>query len=84
MVSFDVKSLYTSIPIEFAKCSVREAIENDPCIKIRTSITNDELMELVSICVDSCTFQYNNTIYRQVHGCPMGSPISVVVAELTM
>ena len=47
MVSFGVKSLYTSIPIEFAKCSVREAIENDPYIQIRASITNDELMELI-------------------------------------
>ena len=84
MLSFDVNSLYTSIPLQFAKTCVRDAVENDPSIKIRTSLTNDELMKLVSLCLDSCTFQYNDAIYRQIHGCPMGFPKSVVVAELTM
>ena len=29
-------------------------------------------------------FVYNDTIYRQIHGCAMGSPVSPVVANLCM
>ena len=41
-------------------------------------------MELVQLCIQSNFFQYQSEIYQQVTGMPMGSPISVVVAELVM
>ena len=29
-------------------------------------------------------FVYNNCIYKQIHGCAMGSPVSPIVASLCM
>ena len=45
LVSFDVKSLYTSVPIEPALCSVRTLLENTSIWKgADTTITVDEVI----------------------------------------
>ena len=36
------------------------------------------------ICLTSTYFQYNGKHYKQLHGTAMGSPVSVVVAEIVM
>ena len=36
------------------------------------------------MCFQAAVFKHNDTIYKQEHGTPMGSPVSVVLAELTM
>ncbi|XP_076061229.1 uncharacterized protein LOC143037010 [Oratosquilla oratoria] len=43
-----------------------------------------ELMGLVSLCLDSTYFRFRDYTYHQRKGTPMGSPISVVVAEVVM
>ena len=37
-----------------------------------------------STCLTSTYFQYNGKHYKQLHGTAMGSPVSVVVAEIFM
>ena len=41
-------------------------------------------MDLLNLCLTSTYFQYNGTHYKQLHGTAMGSPVSVVVAEIVM
>ena len=41
-------------------------------------------MELLNLCLTSTYFQYNGKHYKQLHGTAMGSPVSVVVAEIVM
>ena len=41
-------------------------------------------MTLIKICLESTFFQYNEKLYKQILGTPMGSPISVVIAEIVM
>ena len=41
-------------------------------------------MDLLNLCLTSTYFQYNRTHYKQLHGTAMGSPVSVVVAEIVM
>ena len=38
----------------------------------------------VNLCLTSTYFQYNGKHYKQLHGTAMGSPVSVVVAEIVM
>ena len=45
--------------------------------------TND-IMDLLNLCLTSTYFQYNGKQYRQLHGTAMGSPVSIVVAEIVM
>ena len=50
----------------------------------RTKLTEQELLALVQICFDATHFQFNGKFYKQIKGTPMGSPVSVVIAEIVM
>jgi len=41
-------------------------------------------MDLLNLCLTSTYFLYNGKHYKQLHGTAMGSPVSVVVAEIVM
>ena len=56
MASFDVKSLYTSIPINLAIDSLAEAINADSQLEERTNLSKNDVIELVKICMTSNFF----------------------------
>ena len=78
LVSFDVKSLFTSIPLQLALDCTETAINNST---IELPLPTDDVMDLLNLCLTSTYFQYNGTHYKQLHGTAMGSPVSVVVEE---
>ena len=80
LVSFEVKSLFTSIPLQLALDGTETATNNST---LQLRLTND-LMDLLNLCLTSTYFQYNGKHYKQLHGTAMGSPVSVVVAEIVM
>ena len=41
-------------------------------------------MDLLNLCLTWTYFQYNGKHYKQLHGTSMGSPVSVIVAEIVM
>ena len=43
-----------------------------------------ELYHLAKMCLQSNCFSYRGTIYKQITGTPMGSPVSFVIAEIVM
>ena len=43
-----------------------------------------DIMDLLNLCLPSTYFQYNRKHYKQLHWTAMGSPVSVVVAEIVM
>jgi hypothetical protein len=47
-------------------------------------IPKEEIIDLLKLCLESTFFQYNGSFYQQLHGTAMGSPVSVVVAEIVM
>ena len=81
LVSFNVKSIFTSIPLPLALDCTKTAIDkshNQP------PLPTDDLMDLLHLCLTSTYFQYNGKHYKQLHGTAMGSPGSVAVAEIVM
>jgi hypothetical protein len=84
LVSFDVKSLFTSVPIDLAIEVTTDALCNDDTLSERTPLDPCHIVELLELCLNSTTFLFNGKYYKQLHGTPMGSPISVIVAELAM
>ena len=42
------------------------------------------MISLLRFTLTDSFFTYNNTNYKQVHGCAMGSPVSPVIANLYM
>ena len=81
LVSFDVKSLFTSIPLQLARDCTKTAINKS---HYQPPLPTDDLMDLLHLCLTSTYFQYNGKHYKQLHGTAMGSPVSVVVAEIVM
>ena len=81
LVSFDVKSLFTSIPLQLALDCTENAIKNSTA---ELPLPTDDIMDLLNLCLTSTYFQYNGKHYKQLHGTAMGSPVSVVVAEIVM
>ena len=80
-MSFDVKSLFTSIPLQLALDCTEKAIKN---FTVEVPLPTDDITDLLNLCLTSTYFQYNGKHYKQLHGTDMGSPVSVVVAEIVM
>ncbi|XP_068739822.1 uncharacterized protein [Montipora capricornis] len=84
MVSFDVVSLFTAIPVGKACDYIRKKLEDDLSLYSRTNLDIEDIISLLNFVLSNNFFVYNDTIYKQIHGCAMGSPVSPVVANLCM
>ena len=84
LVSFDVKALFTSIPQDLALKCVEKVLNNNKDLHFSTSLSVSNIMKLIGLCLKSTYFSSNSVIYRQIKGTPMGSPISVVIAEIVL
>ena len=85
MVSFDVESLFTNVPIAGAVKAALCKLEIDPSLADRTNLTPTQIADLLNFVLSRSThFQYNGSIYEQKDGAAMGSPVSAVIANLYM
>ena len=81
MVSYDVTSLFTNIPLdETIKIAVDLILEKNSKIKI----TKRELTKLFYFATSESHFLFNGQYYDQINGVAMGSPIAPVLANLFM
>ena len=83
LVSFDVVLLFTNVPIDLALSVVEKRLD-DVDVSDRTPLPKEALVSLLRLCLSSTTFYYNGTVYQQIFGTAMGSPVSVVVANIVM
>ncbi|BHF68992.1 hypothetical protein SprV_0301203300 [Sparganum proliferum] len=82
MVSFDVVSLFTSIPQQLAIDVVDQLLaeryeERDKPLK------SEHLLELLRYCLKTY-FTFGGQMYEQIKGTPMGSPISGLIADVVL
>ena len=83
MVSFDVESLFTNMPIEGAVKAALCKLENDPGLADCANLTPTQIANHLNFVLTSTYFQYNGLIYEQKDGAAMGSPVSAVIANFT-
>ena len=81
MVSFDVKPLFTNVPLEYTIGLVLERIYNKG--ELVTNITRSEVKEML-LCTKNVHFSYNHDIYIQRDGVAMGSPLGPVLEGIFM
>jgi len=81
LLSLDVVSLFTNIPLDLAIDSVSKRLDNilDNC-----KIPNNEFILSLKMILKSTYFSFNNVIYKQNFGTPMGSPLSPIIADLVL
>ena len=83
MISFDVVSLFTSIPLDTAKQITNDLLANDCSWQTKTALHNDDILDLLDLCLHT-EFSFKNNYYRQISGTPMDSPLSSFLAEAAM
>ena len=79
LLSLDVKSLFTNIPVELVCDSIDRRAQS---IVPNCMIPLDVIKNCVHFLYDNTYFTFNNKYYRQIFGTPMGTPISPLFADI--
>ena len=82
--SYDVTSLFTSVPIDPALNIIKELLEKDEKFNDRTVFLVQNIIELFGFCLHNTYFSFQNKFYELIEGAPMGSLVSPIVANLCM
>ncbi|MCP3681331.1 MAG: hypothetical protein GY861_01450, partial [bacterium] len=89
LISFDVTSLYTRVPIQESleivqkRLQVLRMLPNDPISEI-TSMSDHAILQLLQLSLSNCYFTWQGKLYKQVAGLPMGGRLSPILANLFM
>ena len=84
LVSFDVVSLFTNAPVDEACNIAKERLHLDNTLHLRTTLSPHNIFVLLKLCLSTTCFQWKEKFYEQIHGAPMGSPLSPVIANFFM
>ncbi|GJQ83926.1 hypothetical protein Trydic_g8666 [Trypoxylus dichotomus] len=76
LVSFDVESLFTNVPVE----QTLEIVKQQLIPKGLQPVLNN----LARLCLTKTYFLWNGEFYEQASGAAMGSPLSPVIANIFM
>ena len=82
VITFDVESLFTNVPIEETAQAALHRLKNDPSLLDHRALTHTQIADLLNFVLRYTYFKYNGALYEQQEGTPMGSPISAVIADL--
>ena len=82
MVSFDVKLLFTNVPLDRTINIILKRIYYDN--ELRISISRNEMKELLLLCTKKVYFTFNGKINMQVDGVAIESPLGPVLADIFM
>ena len=85
-VSYDVSSLFTNVPVdETIDILVERAFNNDWFNKTHgTNLQPAQLRELLQVAIKNQLFQFDGSLYEQVDGVAMGSPLCPLMANAFM
>ena len=84
IISYDVKALFTSVPIQPAIKIIKQHLEGDQELKQRTSMTEKHIICLLEFCLKNTYFIFQGRFSEHIEGVAMGSPISPIIANLYM
>ena len=84
ITSFDVKALFTSVPVQPAIQIVKQRLQQDNTLPQRTSMSISQITSLLEFCLTNTYFLFQGKYYEQVQGAAMGSPISTLIANIFM
>ena len=82
MVGFDVKTLFNDVPVNKALLVIRDELERDKTMELRTSLKVESIIELLTLCLKTTYYLYGGEYYQQNNGAVMRSLISPVVANI--
>ena len=81
LISFDVKSLFTNVPLDLVKTSIRKRFKEIKTVHKKFLLR--DILEAIDL-IYNTLFSCNGLFYKQIFGTPMGSPISPILADIVM
>ena len=84
MVSFDVKSLFTNIPVDFVTDIILKEIYGSDSTKKYYGLTKRQFKNLLVWTTKRTNLNFNGSFYEQIDGVGMGSPIAPAFADIFM
>ena len=79
MISFDVVSLFTKVPVDDLLEYLSDFLDNYDLI-----LPTDCIIELIKLCICDSVFTFDDKFYVQHFGMAMGNPLSPVLSNLYM
>ena len=73
-MSFDVKALFTSVPIEPAVRIIKKLLEEDQTLRQRTFMAVNHIVSLLEFCLRSTYFTFKGRFYEAEGWCSYGLP----------
>ena len=83
MVSFEVTSLYTTIPIDYI-IIIEDLLQHDNKIADQTSLSPNQILDVLNSLLRTTYFKFNDQFYQQTDRAAMGDPTSAIVSEIYM
>ena len=84
MLSFDVTSLYTNIPIIDTLNIIKDYVNKDDQFTSKTAIPQDKFLDLVNLVLTTAFFTFNSRFFQQNDCLAMGEPASSTTTEIYM
>ena len=84
MVSLDVISLYTNIPIIDTLNKRKNYVNNADQFTSKTAIPQDKFLDLVHLVLATTWYTFKSQFYQQTDGVAMGGPASSTTTEIYM
>ena len=84
LVSFDVSTLFISIPVPVALQVINSKIFTCSNFTNVWNVPTENFIKLLEFTITNCIFCFNKKFYKQLQGAAMGSPVSPVTANIYM
>ena len=68
----------------YSKYVAQRRLEDDPWLLEMTSLSVNDIVDLLTLCLDATLLSFRGKVYKQIQGTVIGSPVSVVVANFVM
>lgn len=82
LISFDVVSLFTNVPIDENLEIVKRKLLADTSLYSRTNLSVNEIIDLLKLCLSTTYFQWRDQYYEQTSGASTGSPLFPILANI--
>ena len=84
-MSFDIRSLFPSIPIKPTLSLIHKKLQHDKMLKDRTEWKAKNIVNLIEICTEETHFKdFEGNIWTQTDGTAIGKSISGDIAGIFM
>lgn len=80
LASFDVTNMFSNIPNKDCLNIIKRKFQNNNV----NPIIQQEIVQLLELCMNENYFKYNDEFYKQKDGLAMGSPLSPLLAQIFM